>query len=164
MTCPSKPKRWVGIDPGGCGFLCVMGADAPFKWVPVSNEREFIETLAFLADSYDVVACIEDVHAMPGQGVASSFKFGYNVGILVGILKCLKIAYHQVSPQKWQKEIWERNDKVTKGSKTDPKKTSINAAHRLFPSVDFRKTERCHVADDNKVDATLIALYCKMHY
>lgn len=164
MDCPSKPKRWVGIDPGGCGFLCVMGADGPFKWVHNAEEREFIETLAFLQDSYDVVACIEDVHSMPGQGVASSFKFGRNVGVLIGILKALKIPYHEVSPQKWQKEIWERNDKVSKGAKVDPKKTSINAAQRLYPSVDFRKTPRCHVPDDNKVDATLIATYCKANY
>lgn len=161
MDCHSK--IYIGIDPGANGFVCVRSSQGDINWVPLAQERNVVAILQECAKG-DCIAVVEDVHALPGQGVASSFKFGYNVGITVGMLKCLGIPYHQVPPQKWQKALWERNDKVSVGTKTNPKKTSLNCAQRLFPSIDFRRTSRCNVADDNKVDATLICEYARLNF
>tara|TARA_R100001463_G_scaffold6332_1_gene20838 strand:+ start:3373 stop:3711 length:339 start_codon:yes stop_codon:yes gene_type:complete len=51
----------------------------------------------------NTIAIIEAVHSFPGQGVASTFKFGNNYGQWQGILSALKIPYILVSPQKWMK-------------------------------------------------------------
>ena len=68
-----------------------------------------------------------------------------------------------VPPKTWQKEIWISEDKVYKnggGKKmVDNKGTSINAAKRLFPCEDLRRTAKCKNADDNKCDALLICEY-----
>lgn len=84
-----------------------------------------------------------------------------------------KIPYHLVQPKVWQKEMWDNKDLVVayktivKKDKTITKKevntkqTSLNAAKRIFPNIDFRKTERCKNPDDNKVDSLLIAEYAR---
>lgn len=48
---------------------------------------------------------------------------------------------------------------VVRRKEVNTKKTSINAAQRLFPNIDFRKNGRCRNIDDNKVDSLLIAEY-----
>ena len=107
---------------------------------------------------------------MPGQGVATTFTFGHNVGFLHGLLVAFKIPYTLVTPRKWQKEMWIAADHVEttiKDKKGQPKRivlpkpTSINAATRLFPSVDLRKSERSKNPHDGKCDSLLIALYAK---
>lgn len=51
--------------------------------------------------------------------------------------------------------------KPTKKKEVNTKKTSMNAAKRIFPNVDFRKNERCKKPDDNKIDSLLIAEYAR---
>lgn len=54
---------------------------------------------------------------------------------------------------------------ITKPSTTgktqvvDTKKMSFTASHRIFPTVDLRRTERCKNEDDNFADSLLIAEY-----
>lgn len=113
---------------------------------------------------------MEQVGAMPGQGVSSMFTFGMNYGFLIGVLTSLKIPYTLVRPQVWQKAVWISTDRIY-GTKKDkngevvkkvsPKPTSIRAASRLFPNVSLKRTERCRVPSDGKADALLIALYAK---
>ena len=57
--------------------------------------------LIFEITSRDTIAIIEAVHSFPGQGVASTFKFGNNFGQWQGILSAMAVPYIQVSPQKW---------------------------------------------------------------
>ena len=52
---------------------------------------------------YRIHAIIEAVHSFPGQGVASTFKFGMNYGQWLGILAGSMIPYTQVTPQVWMK-------------------------------------------------------------
>ena len=52
-----------------------------------------------------------------------------------------------------------RKDKKVMQKLTDTKATSMNAAKRLFPDIDFRRNTSCRNLDDNKVDATLICEY-----
>ena len=46
---------------------------------------------------------IEQVGAMPGQGVSSMFNFGHSCGTVMGVVAALGYAHTMVTPQKWKK-------------------------------------------------------------
>lgn len=149
---------YIGIDPGAKGYVCVCNAATrQYSHYPLSGD----DLLGFLAPlmQYNCIAALEKVHAMPAQGRSSCFTFGYNVGRVIGMLETLGIPYTQVTPQVWQREMWDSGDKVMSGNKVDNKRTSYNAARRLHPGMQFKRTERCKTFDDNMVDATLICDY-----
>ena len=152
---------YIGIDPGKKGYLCLYNANySGYKHYPLFDgnrlNREMLDTIAKLAETYTIMAVVEQVHSMPHQGVASTFSFGTNYGMLIGMLETLGIPYTTVTPGKWQKYICEAVDKAS-----NPKQMHYNAACRLFPNIDFRKSDRSRTWDDNKVDATLICEYGK---
>ena len=91
----------------------------------------------------------------------------------MGMICELKIWYTLVFIKKW-KSMWEASDKEYDSKRVQDKKgewvtklaintkrTSINAAKRLFPTIDFRRNNRCKNIDDNKVDATLMSEYAR---
>ena len=94
--------------------------------------------------------------------------------MLIGLLCANKIPFTLVQPKTWQSEIWTNADKeydykltkdkngneVTKKT-VNTKKTSINAAKRLFPDTDLRRSSACKNIDDNKVDALLMSEYAR---
>lgn len=53
----------------------------------------------------EVEACIEKVHAMPGQGVTSMFNFGMSYGALRMAVIASGIPFRDVTPQMWQKAL-----------------------------------------------------------
>lgn len=101
--------------------------------------------------SWECFCVIERVHAMPKQGVSSSFNFGVNYGMIMGLLEALSIPYETVLPQKWKREF----------GVTADKNTSIAVAKRMFPEVDLRRTDRCKVDHDGKAEALLMAEYAR---
>src|SRR5437762_1302109 len=119
---------FLGVDPGASGG---------FGFVPKNRTEPLIWKMgATEADTFSIVeeirsqilfACIENVHSMPGQGVASSFSFGRSVGFLRGLLIALRIPFQEVTPQRWQKELACR----TGGNKN----ISKARAQQLFPSL-----------------------------
>jgi len=150
---------YIGIDPGKKGYLCLYNANySGYKHYPLFDgnrlNREMLETIDKLAETYTMIAVVEQVHSMPHQGVASTFSFGTNYGMILGALEAIGIPYSTVTPGKWQKFICEAVDKAP-----NTKQMHYNAARRLFPNMDFRRSERCKTYDDNKVDATLICEY-----
>lgn len=150
---------YLGFDPGKKGHMCLYNASySGYKHYPLFDgnrlNREMLEVLEKLSKTYTMMAVVEQVHSMPHQGVASTFSFGTNYGMLIGMLETLGIPYTTVTPGKWQKYICEAVDKAS-----NPKQMHYNAARRLFPDMDFRRSERCKTYDDNKVDATLICEY-----
>ena len=48
---------------------------------------------------------IEQVSAMPGQGVTSMFNFGQSFGILKGICSATGIPIYFIRPVKWKKHF-----------------------------------------------------------
>lgn len=175
-------KTFIGIDPGAEGFISVMFPNGDKEFYSI-DENDDLDLGRILKDiikrSWEVVACMELVHAIYGSDAKSTFNFGQINGILKGLLIANEIPFHLVQPKEWQQEIWihtdeiyttkqrtltdkETGEKYVKSYKAvDPKPTSINAARRLFPKVDFRKNERCRKIDDNKVDSLLIAEYAR---
>lgn len=165
-------KHYIGIDPGSHGYIVVLDEEGKYLnslAIEDSTEQE-VARFVFKWSRAEAVALMEDVHSMPGQGVATTFAFGRNVGFLQGILVALQIPYTLVTPRKWQKEMWIAKDMVYTVRKDKhgedkrqvaPKPTSINAATRLFPTTDLRKSDRARNPHDGKCDALLIALYAK---
>lgn len=167
-------KSWIGIDPGKEGFIAVMSDDG-FSFLSISDHYD-LEIADFVGQykSCQCHAVIEDVHSVFGSSAGATFEFGKIKGFLTGLLVAHKIPYTLVQPKEWQGTIWtsadmvvnhkkvtQKNGKVINRKETDTKATSINAAQRLFPSVDFRRNERCKKIDDNKVDALLMAEYAR---
>lgn len=156
-------RTLISCDPGAHGFLCAYNPDKDTRAYLSIEDSTRAEIAHFLAQYKDKsVAIMEEVHALVNSSAKATFAFGEIFGFLKGLFTALDIPFSLVPPQTWQKEIWIASDKVFKeGKKIDTKKTSINSATRLFPTVDFRKNDRCRTIDDNKVDATLIGEYAR---
>lgn len=167
-------KNWIGIDPGKEGFIAIM-SDNGVSFLSISDHYD-LEIADFVGQykSRQCHAVIEDVHSVFGSSAGATFEFGRIKGFLLGLLVAHKIPYTLVQPKEWQGGIWTNADMVVTHKKvtrkdgkeiyrkeTDTKATSINAAQRIFPTVDFRKNERCRKIDDNKVDALLMAEYAR---
>ena len=154
-------ENYIGIDPGKKGFACIYNGYGyehyPLFTTQKSNQInvELVERLRELVKQ-DTICVIESVHAMPGQGVSSSFTFGMGFGMVIGVVQAIGIPYELVTPTKWQREMVSAADKSE-----STKKTSLNAAVRLHPNMDFRKSRLARNFDDNKVDATLICDYAR---
>lgn len=168
-------KCYIGIDVGSKGFIA-MQVDGEFSYLSIADcdLYQLSDALANFRKEYDQIACvIEDVHSVFGSSAKATFQFGFNKGYLIGLLAANKIPYTLVAPKTWQKEMWENGDMVVsyktitiKGKQVtkkdvNTKQTSINCAKRLFPTLDFRKSERAKNIDDNKVDATLLCEYAR---
>ena len=128
---------YIGIDPGkNGGIACVSdNSKNDVEAYPYSDDV-LINNLGFVyiqGWKDDVICYLEHVHAMPKQGVSSTFNFGMNYGFIQGVLKAYGIPYELVTPQKWKKEF----------SCTSDKNTSIEVCKRLFPNVNLKATERC---------------------
>ena len=170
-------KTYIGIDPGGKGFVSAMFPDGTFEFYSI-DENDDLDLNRVLRDiksrSHQVTAVLEDVHAIFGSSAKSTFAFGEIKGILKGLLIANEIPYTMVQPKTWQSEIWNNQDMIVsykaikksdgtvqKRKVVDTKSTSINAARRLFPNIDLRKNDRCRKTDDNKVDSLLMAEYAR---
>ena len=101
---------------------------------------------------------VEKVHSVFGSSASSNFSFGYNVGAIHATIRALRMGFNLIPPKDWQKLVIIESDIVMKDEKKrDTKKTAANAAARIFPDVDFRRTPRSKIAHDGMVDAALIA-------
>ena len=167
-------KMYIGADVGTKGYLTVQSDDKKIFFSLLDHDMgEVYKFLYDISATCDSVCVIEDVHAIFGSSAKATFSFGFQKGYLIGLLTACKIPYVLVQPKDWQKEMWNNADIVVtykettiKGKKTirkvvNTKETSINAAKRLFPNVDFRKNERCKNIDDNKVDSLLMSEYAR---
>lgn len=150
----TKVYEAVGFDPGEDGaivYLQLSGSQVEiiksmrFKDHPLENPLNLLrECKMFMGKN--VECFIEDVHAMPLQGLASTFKFGVKAGLLHMFVKgVLKKPYHLIKPQEWQRPF-----------KHVTKKT-LSTKKRTREAFDF------WVADprgfsEGEVDACMIAL------
>lgn len=92
----------LGIDPGKSGGFAILGEESRLVQ---AFDRITPQDIAQILDSYASiieVAYIENVHAMPKQGVVSVFTFGQNYGWWQGVLNAFKIPIERVQPLKWQ--------------------------------------------------------------
>ena len=145
---------YLGIDPGKKGGLALISADA-VEVFPYSDEK--LKEICCALDrkihaaGEQVMCCLEQVHAMPKQGVTSTFNFGMSYGYIKGLLEIAGIPYQEIPPQRWKKEF---------GLNTDKQK-SIEVCRKLFPDVSLKANDRCRVDNDGMAEALLMAEYAR---
>ena len=145
--------RVLGIDPGLSGGYALLGGDSPplVEAFPMAGGRI---DLAALANDWrglaPAVAVLEAVHAMPKQGVSSTFTFGEGYGAVKGILAALGVRLELVTPQAWKKL-------VLAGTPKD-KAAAVEWARRAYPGLTLIRPG-CRIPHDGMADALGIAEY-----
>jgi crossover junction endodeoxyribonuclease RuvC len=102
--------RVVGIDPGASGALVMLEDGQPIEWMLMPtikvgsatrvNASGVAHWMSHLRPEH---IYMEQVGAMPGQGVTSMFNFGHSVGTVAGVMAALGIPHTLVTPQSWKK-------------------------------------------------------------
>ena len=152
----------IGIDPGISGAICFFEdgqvkeiIDMPVMADGKKNKRQingpqvYNEILKRINrfSKKDIFVVIEQVSAMPGQGVTSMFNFGQSFGVIKGICAALNLPIYFVRPAKWKKHF-----NLIKTNK-DASRTKVIEVYPEISSKLHRKK------DSNRADAILIALY-----
>ena len=151
----------IGIDPGISGSICFFedGKILEVLEMPTMTEGKkskrqvngaqiYNEILKRIKGSEkEVRVIIEQVSAMPGQGVTSMFNFGQSYGILKGICSAMQLPMFFVRPAKWKKYFNLINSQ---------KDASRTRAIEIFPYFSSQLSKK---KDSNKADAILIASY-----
>ena len=152
----------IGIDPGISGSICFFQdgkiidvLEMPTMIEGKKNKKQVNGSQIFNEISYrikeidkkDIKVVIEQVSAMPGQGVTSMFNFGQSFGILKGICSAMQLPMYFVRPAKWKKYFNLIN------SEEDASRTRAIEVFPYFSSQLSRKK------DSNKADAILIASF-----
>lgn len=154
MPLPTNPTAcYIGVDPGQNGGIAwIYGDSSSFAYKMPSTDLDIYKMLtAIRRVSSPTLAVLEKVHSMPKQGVASSFKFGVNYGIVRMALTAAGIPFEEVTPQHWQKTmcIPHRNKTETPSQWKNRLKAK---AQQLFPNVSLTLAT---------ADALLLAEYCR---
>jgi len=98
---------YIGIDPGqGGGIAWIWAATGSIDACKFTDT----DTIMHLFDctrkwSTRSMIVMERVHAMPKQGVSSTFKFGQNYGWWRGLLTAFNRPWHDVEPRVWQRHL-----------------------------------------------------------
>ena len=144
---------YIGIDPGKKGALAYMMENKAGAYTTNVVPMDLaLPTLRMIAKTGKPTrCCLEKVHAMPKQGVSSTFSFGAGYGWLKGAMDALGISYQEIPPEKWKKEFSLNSDK----------QTSIAVCRQLFPEADLRLTERSRTDSDGMAEALLMAEYAR---
>jgi crossover junction endodeoxyribonuclease RuvC len=136
----------IALDPGLSGAIAIFKDNTvtaqPF---PVAGKALDLAALTkIIQDAAPSLAVIEKVASMPGQGVASTFKFGMGYGVLLGITAALGIPTELVTPQRWKGAI-------LAGTPKD-KDAAIAYCRRAFPKIQLIQS-RCRTPHDGLADA-----------
>ena len=152
----------IGIDPGISGSICffedgkiVDVVEMPNMTEGKKNKKQVngaqiyneISKRTQNLERKDVKVVIEQVSAMPGQGVTSMFNFGQSFGILKGICSAMRLPMYFVRPAKWKKYFNLINSE---------KDASRTRAIEIFP---YFSSQLSRKKDSNKADAILIASF-----
>lgn len=144
---------YIGIDPGKKGALAYMMErhDGGYITNAVPMDMALVTLRMISRLGKPTRCCLEKVHAMPKQGVSSTFTFGTQYGWIKGQLDAYGVSYQEIPPEKWKKEF---------GLNTDKQK-SIEVCRKLFPEADLRPSDRCRVDSDGMAEALLMAEYAR---
>ena len=152
----------IGIDPGISGSICFLedgkildAIEMPTMTEGKKNKRQVngaqiyneISEIINKIEKKDIRVVIEQVSAMPGQGVTSMFNFGQSFGILKGICSAMQLPMFFVRPAKWKKYFNLINSE---------KDASRTRAIEIFPYFSSQLSKK---KDSNKADAILIASF-----
>ena len=152
--------RIIGIDPGLSGGIAILDDSKIFDIfdMPIMaegkknknqlNSAQLVNIIKrHILPNKETFVIVEQVSAMPGQGVTSMFNFGQTFGSIKGICAALGLPIFYVRPAKWKKHFELIN------SSKDASRTKVI---EMYPSISSRLTKK---KDVNKADAILIARY-----
>ena len=152
----------IGIDPGISGSICFFEdgkiidvVEMPSMTEGKKNKKQvngsqiYNEILSRIkkTEKQNIRVIIEQVSAMPGQGVTSMFNFGQSFGVLKGICSAMQLPMYFVRPAKWKKYF---------GLINSEKDASRTKAIEMFPYFSSQLSKK---KDSNKADAILIASF-----
>ena len=150
----------IGIDPGLSGAIAILEDnkvlsifDMPVMAEGKKNKRQLNSAQlvniirANTVTEDEVVVIVEQVNAMPGQGVTSMFNFGQTFGAIKGVCAALNLPIFFVRPSKWKKYFELIN------SSKDSSRTKVI---EMYPSLSNQLSKK---KDVNKSDAILIARF-----
>jgi len=152
----------IGIDPGISGAICFFEEgqvkeiiDIPTMAEGKKNKKQIngpqiyneISLRINKLKKKDIVVAIEQISAMPGQGVTSMFNFGQSFGVLKGICSAMQLSMYFIRPAKWKKYF---------GLIKTEKDASRTKAIEIFPYISSQLSRK---KDSNKADALLIASF-----
>ena len=152
----------IGIDPGISGAICFFenGKIIEIIDMPIMNDGKKNKKQVNGAQIYNEIykqiknipkheinVVLEQVSAMPGQGVTSMFNFGQSFGVIKGICAAMRLPLHFVRPAKWKKYFNLLNSE---------KQASRTKAIEIFPDISHKLSKK---KDINKADAILIASF-----
>ena len=150
----------IGIDPGLSGAIAILEEnkvlslfDMPVMAEGKKNKRQLnsAQLVNIIQDNTneedDIAVVVEQVNAMPGQGVTSMFNFGQTFGAIKGVCAALKLPIFFVRPSKWKKHF-----ELINSSKDSSRTKTIE----MYPSLSNQLAKK---KDVNKADAILIARY-----
>lgn len=151
---------YIGVDPGKKGGYAVIEQGISgqqtvevYPW----DDSEFVHKMRMLAEDDDIrnagiIAAVEKVGAMHGQGVTSTFSFGRSLGFIEGVLSGCWISYQLVPPNVWKKSF----SLIGKD-----KQASIETCKRLFPGISLLPSDKCRKDSDGMAESTLLAEYAR---
>ena len=150
----------IGIDPGLSGAIAILENnkvlnifDMPVMAEGKKNKRQLNSSMLvnLIKENIDlkeeISVVVEQVNAMPGQGVTSMFNFGQTFGAIKGVCAALELPIFFVRPLKWKKYF-----ELVNSSK-DASRTKVI---EMYPSLSKILSKK---KDVNKSDAILIARY-----
>ena len=150
----------IGIDPGLSGAIAVMHDkkvinmyDMPVMAEGKKNKRQLNSSQLVniikenINEDEETIVVVEQVNAMPGQGVTSMFNFGQTFGAIKGVCAALKLPIFFVRPSKWKKHFELIN------SSKDASRTKVI---EMYPTLSGQFSKK---RDVNKSDAVLIAKF-----
>jgi crossover junction endodeoxyribonuclease RuvC len=148
----------IGIDPGLSGGIAILQNnkikdifDMPVMAEGKKNKRQLnsAQLVNLLKQNIDeeTIVVVEQVNAMPGQGVTSMFNFGQTFGAIKGICAALGLPIFFVRPAKWKKHFELIN------SSKDASRTKVI---EMYPAISNKLSKK---KDVNKSDAILIARF-----
>ncbi len=151
----------LGVDPGLQGGVAALDAAGQVvgTWpMPVAGGEvhaaglaDLLRSLRCLDQHQDIGrVCLEKVGAMPGQGVASTFRFGTGWGMVRGVCAALGVPVVLVPPTVWKK-------RVLLGLPHD-KNGAVQFCANRWPTTDLVLVG-CRVPHDGVADALCLAEY-----
>lgn len=100
-------EYYIGVDPGAEGAVVALDDIGiwteclAFSTATTKNIRDFLVKYP----PEKTYLLFEHVHAMPRSGCGANFTFGFNTGLVTGVIESLGFQVNHIAPQKWQKKF-----------------------------------------------------------
>lgn len=144
---------YLGVDPGFSGAWGLIDHHGNYQSCGdmLHNDKHILSRMVWAEmcqaiDRQDLEIIVESVHSMPGQGVASSFRFGSSFGAAIAIVERFNCPWHLVTPQKWKKALQLDSDK----------NKSLELARELWPNAPLSRKK-----DNGRAEALLLAEFLR---